>query len=79
MNTEQEYKDFGKDQVTKCLEGFGLDCLVVFEHKGKIIINPYAHSYNPDELFGVMQMAEWRHEAARLIAEWKADAESKRQ
>ena len=70
---EQDFKDFGADQVSKCEDGFGLDCLVTFEHEGEVIVDPYAYSEDPSSLFGQAAMDAWKLEAAELMAEWAAD------
>ncbi len=72
--TEEDFREFGDDQGFKYDEGFTLDCLVTYEHEGRIIVNPYSHTQgDPAEMFGAEKMDEWRREAAELMIEWRAD------
>ena len=68
--TDNDFRDFGADQVDKCEDGFSLDCLATFEYDGEIIVNPYAYSDNPALLFGADTMLAWKTEAAALMTEW---------
>lgn len=73
--TEQDFKDFGADQGFKYDEGFGLDCLVTFDHSGRPIVNPYSYTLgDPSGIFGAEKMDAWKLEASALMAEWLADA-----
>ena len=75
LHTEQDFKDFAEDQGFKWDDGFGLDCLVHFNHDGKTIVSPWSYTLgNPVDIFGVELMSAWKKEAASLMSEWAADA-----